>query len=57
VADNPEATSASLPLFDPQKGVVGSAAAAAPGNRSAYNLQKGSFIAESIKKLSRDRTA
>ena len=27
------------------------AAAAAPGNRAAYNLQKGPFIAESIKKL------
>jgi GrpB-like predicted nucleotidyltransferase (UPF0157 family) len=28
------------------------AAAAAPGNRAAYNLRKGPFIAESIKKLS-----
>ncbi len=28
------------------------AVAAAPGNRAAYNLQKGSFIAESIKRLS-----
>jgi GrpB-like predicted nucleotidyltransferase (UPF0157 family) len=33
------------------------AAAAAPGNRAAYNLQKGHFVAESIKKLSGDRTA
>jgi GrpB-like predicted nucleotidyltransferase (UPF0157 family) len=33
------------------------AAAAAPGNRAAYNLQKGPFIAESIKKFSGDRTA
>ena len=33
------------------------AAAAAPGNRAAYNLHKGPFIAESIKKLSGDRTA
>lgn len=33
------------------------AAAAAPRNRAAYNLQKGSFIAESIKKLSGVRTA
>jgi GrpB-like predicted nucleotidyltransferase (UPF0157 family) len=31
------------------------AAAAAPGDRAAYNLQKGPFIAESIKKLSGDR--
>ena len=29
------------------------AAAAASGNRAAYNLQKGPFIAESIKRLSR----
>ena len=28
------------------------AAGAAPGNRAAYNLQKGPFISESIKKLS-----
>jgi GrpB-like predicted nucleotidyltransferase (UPF0157 family) len=33
------------------------AAAAAPGNRAAYNLQKGAFITASIKKLSGDRTA
>ena len=33
------------------------AAAAARGSRAAYNLQKGPFIAESIKKLSADRTA
>jgi GrpB-like predicted nucleotidyltransferase (UPF0157 family) len=33
------------------------AAAAAPGNRAAYNLQKDRFIAESIKKLSGDGTA
>ena len=33
------------------------AAAAAPENRAAYNLQKGPFIAESIKKLLGDRTA
>ena len=33
------------------------AVAAAPGNRAAYNLQKGSFIAESIKNLSGDHTA
>jgi GrpB-like predicted nucleotidyltransferase (UPF0157 family) len=32
------------------------AAAAAPGDRAAYNLQKGPFIAESIKKLSGYRT-
>jgi GrpB-like predicted nucleotidyltransferase (UPF0157 family) len=32
------------------------AAAAAPGNRAAYNQQKGPFIAESIKKLSGDWT-
>jgi GrpB-like predicted nucleotidyltransferase (UPF0157 family) len=33
------------------------AAAAAPGNRATYNLQKSPFIAKSIKKLSEDRTA
>jgi GrpB-like predicted nucleotidyltransferase (UPF0157 family) len=33
------------------------AAAAAPANRAAYNLQKNLFIAESIKKLLDDRTA
>ena len=33
------------------------AAAAAPGNRAAYNLQKGPFIAEFIQQLSGDRTA
>jgi len=33
------------------------AAAAAPGNRAAYNQQKGPFIAESIKKLLEDGTA
>jgi GrpB-like predicted nucleotidyltransferase (UPF0157 family) len=33
------------------------AAAAAPGNRAAYNLQKGPFIAEFIQKLSGDRPA
>ena len=33
------------------------AAAAAPGDRAAYNLQKSPFIAESIKHLSEDRTA
>jgi len=33
------------------------AAAAAPGNRAAYNLQKGPFIAEFIQKLSGERTA
>jgi len=33
------------------------AAAAAPGNRAAYNLQKGPFIGASIKKLSGNRTA
>ena len=33
------------------------AAAAAPGNRAAYNLQKGSFVAESTRKLLGGRTA
>jgi GrpB-like predicted nucleotidyltransferase (UPF0157 family) len=33
------------------------AASAASGNRAAYNLQKGSFIAESIRRLLGDRTA
>jgi GrpB-like predicted nucleotidyltransferase (UPF0157 family) len=33
------------------------AAAAASGNRAAYNLEKGPFIAESIRKLSGDGTA
>jgi GrpB-like predicted nucleotidyltransferase (UPF0157 family) len=33
------------------------AAAAAPGNRAAYNQQKGPFIAKSIKKLSGQQTA
>ena len=33
------------------------AAAAAPGDRAAYNLQKGPFIAEFIRKLSGDHTA
>jgi GrpB-like predicted nucleotidyltransferase (UPF0157 family) len=32
------------------------AAAAAPGNRAAYNLQKGPFIAACMKKLSGERT-
>ena len=33
------------------------AAAATPGNRAAYNEQKGPFIAEFVRKLSGDRTA
>ena len=33
------------------------AAAAAPGNRAAYNVEKSSFIADSIKKLSGSKTA
>ncbi len=33
------------------------AAAAASGNRAAYNLQKGPFIAESVEKLLKERKA